>query len=609
MKRLVALSLVILLVVGLAGPAGAQGPGLFIRTDCATITGPVAGQTWCFDATAQTLKVWTGANYATVTNFTLPLSVGNGGSGTASTLTGYLKGGNPFTAQATPLPTADLGLGWFNVKTDYAAKGNAKTVSDAAITSGLAVLTSATAAFVAGDVGKRVSVAGAGAAGVTLETTIATFTTSTTVTTAVNAGTTVTNANMQFGTDDTAAVQNAINAAVGIGVVYFPPGKYFTDALNLTGKNGVVLLGAGSVASQLWPWASAMNHLDFTGSTNVLLQDLQVGAGSTQASVPNTGLLIALNSGGTGNLFRARGLFAIGKYTKATVYIYGHTLGQFVSSSLYNYNKVAGSRTVALTGSNIDTLTSAFATIASGTKAPNSWEFVATDIQEWINGGAVTNGVGLLLDGANDIHFLGGEQVGSAGTAYTTIQGTCTQISFRGWVFDPGGGTNNTNGFLFVASPTITNFALHESNLTNFTNLFSGAVTSFNAGTANRILQIHSSPSTAILAGATRYVGPAGDSAADLSSSIPVPSKGILNVTRGVVNNAPGAGETYTITVEVNGVDSTLTYTMSGAGATTGSDLARYVAVAAGDRVSIKFVSSGGALTAFFGGSIGLMPY
>jgi len=63
MKRLVALSLLLLILVGLAVPAGSQGPGLFIRVDCTTITAPVTGQTWCFDATAQVPKVWNGSAY------------------------------------------------------------------------------------------------------------------------------------------------------------------------------------------------------------------------------------------------------------------------------------------------------------------------------------------------------------------------------------------------------------------------------------------------------------------------------------------------------------------------------------------------------------------
>lgn len=74
-----------------------------------------------------------------------------------------------------------------------------RTVNDGAITSGAAILTSATVTFVSGDAGRQITVYGAGAAGANLVTTILTFTNSTTVTLADNAGTTVTGAITSLG--------------------------------------------------------------------------------------------------------------------------------------------------------------------------------------------------------------------------------------------------------------------------------------------------------------------------------------------------------------------------------------------------------------------------
>lgn len=73
-----------------------------------------------------------------------------------------------------------------------------KTVTDAAITAADNTLTSATAAFVAGDAGKQINVAGAGAAGVYLSTTIASVTNATTVELTAPAVTTVTGATAEF---------------------------------------------------------------------------------------------------------------------------------------------------------------------------------------------------------------------------------------------------------------------------------------------------------------------------------------------------------------------------------------------------------------------------
>jgi hypothetical protein len=78
----------------------------------------------------------------------------------------------------------------------------ARTVIDAAITASDATLTSATAAFTAGDVGKAVTVVGAGANGARLVTTIASYTNSTTVELTATASTTVTNAWVTIGTRD-----------------------------------------------------------------------------------------------------------------------------------------------------------------------------------------------------------------------------------------------------------------------------------------------------------------------------------------------------------------------------------------------------------------------
>ena len=68
------------------------------------------------------------------------------------------------------------------------------TITDGAITSGAAVLTSASALFLAADAGRAIIVRGAGAAGADLVTTILTFTSTSNVTLSANAGTTVTGA-------------------------------------------------------------------------------------------------------------------------------------------------------------------------------------------------------------------------------------------------------------------------------------------------------------------------------------------------------------------------------------------------------------------------------
>jgi hypothetical protein len=80
-------------------------------------------------------------------------------------------------------------------------KATGRAVTDGAITTGTATLTSATAAFASGDVGKSVFVKGAGASAGDLATTISSVTNATTAVLAANAGTTVSGATVGIGTN------------------------------------------------------------------------------------------------------------------------------------------------------------------------------------------------------------------------------------------------------------------------------------------------------------------------------------------------------------------------------------------------------------------------
>jgi hypothetical protein len=115
----------------------------------------------------------------------------------------------------TPLAKSTTGDWVFNVKS-YGAKGDGRVITDGSMTSGSAVLTCTTSTpFSVGDVGKSIMVKGAGATGVTTLTgTISSVSDSGHVTLSVNAATSVTNAVVMWATNDTAAIQSAINAAV-----------------------------------------------------------------------------------------------------------------------------------------------------------------------------------------------------------------------------------------------------------------------------------------------------------------------------------------------------------------------------------------------------------
>ena len=134
-----------------------------------------------------------------------------------------------------------LGLS-IDVKRDYGASGSSASTTGS-MTSGSKTLTLTAAEDFQN--GQGISVAGAGASGALLVTTIDGGAGTTTLTLADAAGTTVSAATVQH--DDTAAIQAAIDAAQnqGGGVVYLPPGSYLLSS-SLQLPSGVSLRGAGS---------------------------------------------------------------------------------------------------------------------------------------------------------------------------------------------------------------------------------------------------------------------------------------------------------------------------------------------------------------------------
>ena len=149
--------------------------------------------------------------------------------------------------------TAEFPSNTVNVKS-LGAKGDVITYasSGVSITSGSASLTVTGASFVANDVGKSISIPGAGAAGGTLFTTIFAYVSATQVTLAANAGTTLSAvaATIFYGSDDTSYMAAAQTAAGAGGEVYLPLGTYLiTAAVTLT--NSVRLRGASRVRSVL----------------------------------------------------------------------------------------------------------------------------------------------------------------------------------------------------------------------------------------------------------------------------------------------------------------------------------------------------------------------
>lgn len=122
---------------------------------------------------------------------------------------------------------------------DYGAIGNGIYKTNGVATSGDATFTCASVTWTSADIGKPIVIAGAGAAGVTLATTIASINSGQSIELTVAPSASVGSAKFYYGSDDTTFVQNALNAATDGQTVLFAPGKiYMVSGLYLNGGFG-----------------------------------------------------------------------------------------------------------------------------------------------------------------------------------------------------------------------------------------------------------------------------------------------------------------------------------------------------------------------------------
>ncbi|MEU6397872.1 hypothetical protein ABZ867_12930 [Streptomyces cinnamoneus] len=159
---------------------------------------------------------------------------------------------------------------WVFDVTTYGAVGDVRTATDGAMTSGSAVLTCASGPFTASSnpVGKSIIVKGAAANGVTsLVTTIISRQSNTQVTLAANAATTASGALVVWGTDNTTAIQDAVDAAEAYladgntyAQVYTPPQPFL-----IAGPLNNTKSGNGQIVFGVYPTSANKPILEFRG--------------------------------------------------------------------------------------------------------------------------------------------------------------------------------------------------------------------------------------------------------------------------------------------------------------------------------------------------------
>lgn len=238
------------------------------------------------------------------THLTSALSIAQGGTGSTTQNFVDLTSTQAKTGPLT-VPVTDSGGQLFNVKA-YGAAVDAKVITTGAMTSASATLTASTAVFASGDVGKLVTVAGAGTSGANLNTTIAAFVSPTQATLTASASTTVTNARVVWGTNDRSAIQSAVTAAqaAGGGTVWLPGASVCGSGTISITASGVTVAGPGYVKAALYAVTSGSSDgiitVDANGTqiTNVRFHDFAVDTNSQPSKL---GIVLKGGSHSTGD--------------------------------------------------------------------------------------------------------------------------------------------------------------------------------------------------------------------------------------------------------------------------------------------------------------------
>lgn len=118
---------------------------------------------------------------------------------------------------------------------------------------------------------------------------------------------------------------------------------------------------------------------------------------------------------------------------------------------------------------------------------------------------------------------------------------------------------------------------------------------------------LHFGSTTGITAGATIFIGPSGEVVNEGAASFVTDRDGLLTKFVIFSQSAPGAGETYTCVVRINGADTALTDVISGASDFGGDDSDQGISVLEGQQISFRVIASAGAATSTFRGYIQLI--
>jgi hypothetical protein len=351
---------------------------------------------------------------------------------------------------------------------NYGAKADLITHADGAITAATATFNSASATFSSADIGKIISIAGAGASGAVLFTTIAAYGGNPTqVSLQINASTTVSGASYNYSTDSTPGIQNAVGFAENGagGDVQFNSGSYGVTSVNMTNPNRPIrVLGLGPLSggTNLVAMSNVTAVLDATGHDAIQIANIQVSSG---VAVPGIGLLVSPSAAIHGiDVIRVENVRITGFFGTAAFYmdrIYG---GTFINTSSFQYSTSAQAGFV-MTGTNVSGVSSAFTTTCSATcnGTIGSFTFVRSEFHDF---STAPNRPSMAMDNVVDSTWISGLVSGNGSTI--VLGAGCVGLTFMGTQFSADNTTIN-----YVFSSAGANFVVTINTNSSFTTSFS----------------------------------------------------------------------------------------------------------------------------------------
>ena len=301
-------------------------------------------------------------------------------------------------------------MGVHDVK-DFGAVADCQFIINATISAGSHILSSGSNPFVAEDVGKSIVVGNAGGSSANLVTTIAAFTDSGHVVLSDAASTNANSTMVQWGTDNTLAINNAIAGLTAGGTVWLGPGYYLVDSINLTDADSVNFVGAGwgnnapNRGTVLVPMTGNYPVLDLTASGGTKIENLKIG--TTRSPVTGrVGILLAPAAGNNwAHLITLGHVFITGSWSSSALYVYGVGDSSIWDCNFWNF--VDSKYPMYFGCDNIDNVASRYQTIVTGSVLCGNWHISKFEAHNFRAHGPST-GSAIRMRGAGVMNFEAG---------------------------------------------------------------------------------------------------------------------------------------------------------------------------------------------------------